>query len=82
MDGYLATQLNEKYVDLQNNNEFREILEFARDIKESLCYMSEVPVSEDDPRLSNLPKVQFEVVISWSMIQAYSHFFNHNSSYL
>ena len=37
MDGYLATQLNEKYVDLQNNNEFREILEFATDIKESLC---------------------------------------------
>ena len=61
MDKYLSCLLSEKHVKLQSTYKPREILELARDMKESMCYMSEIPVFEDDPRLYNFPKAQFEV---------------------
>ena len=61
MDEYFSTRLNDKYVQLQRAYKACEILEMTRDIKESMCYMSEVPISDNDPRLNNLHKAQFEV---------------------
>lgn len=61
MDEYLSTSLCEKFMKLRRSYKPCEILELTRDIKESMCYMSDVPISDNDPRLHNFPRTQFEL---------------------
>ena len=73
MDEYFSTRLNDKFIELQRAYKACEILEMTRDIKESMCYMSEVPISDNDPRLHNLHKAQFEVftIISFHLLHVF-----------
>ena len=74
MDEYLSTSLCEKFMKLRRSYKPCEILELTRDIKESMCYMSDVPISDNDPRLHNFPRTQFEVVFVLYLIQISTQF--------